>query len=211
MFNNKVFSEALNYYKIVYDFAGEGTNPWVLFYMGICHENLDNIDTSIKCHLKAVELDDGMNDDNILYEAYDRLCGLFFKKRDYYKSLEYARLKLKYAINDSERAESYSDLGSNYYQLDNYTEGLSYLDKSIKIYNSILKKRKLDTIEAWDYVLSYSTKGSVLEDSHRYDEAIEIYSLGKKILEKYKNEEFYHDLINIFNEGLSKCYKKLVK
>lgn len=211
MFNNKVFSEALNYYKIVYDFAGEDTNPWILIDMGICYKNLDDIDSSIKCHLKAVELDAGLNNDNILYEVYEKLSALFSMRKDYYKSLEYARLKLKYAINDSERAASYYDLSSNYYQLDDYTEGLSYSDKSIKTYNSILKKRKLDTMEAWTYVLSYFAKGGILEDSHRYDEAIETYSLGKKILEKYKNEEFYQGLINSFNEALSSCYKKLVK
>lgn len=211
MFDNKVFSEALNYYKIVYDFAGEDTNPWILFYMGICYKNLKDIDSSIKCHLKAIELDKGLNDDNILYECYEKLYALFYNRNDYYKSLGYARLKLKYAINDSERAVSYNDLASNYYQLDNYTEGLSYSDKSIKTYKSILKKRKLDTNEAWNYVLSFFTKGCILEDSHRYDEAIETYTIGKKILEKYKNEEFYQDLINSFNEGLSNCYKKLVK
>ena len=27
----------------------------------------------------------------------------------------------------------------------------------------------------------------------------------------YKNEEFYQDLIDNYNEGLSSCYKKLVK
>ncbi|MBQ3325323.1 MAG: retroviral-like aspartic protease family protein [Muribaculaceae bacterium] len=211
MYDNKVFSEALNYYKIAYDFAGEDTNPWILFYMGICYKNLDDIDSSIKCHLKAVELDDGMNDDNILYDAYNKLCGLFFLKEDYFKSLEYARLKLKYAINDSERAESYYDLGSNYCQLNNFTEGLSYSNKAINTYNSIIKKRSLDTGEAWLYCLSYQDKGNSLEELYRYDEAIETYSLGKKILEKYKNEEFYQGLINSFNEALSSCYKKLVK
>ena len=211
MYNNKVFSEALKNYKIVYEFMGEETNPWVLFYMGHCYLNLGDIDSSIKCHLKAVELDDGINDNNILYKAYSMLCILFSKKNDDYNSLEYARLKLKYATNDSERAASYHDIGYNYFQLNNYTEGLSYLDRSIKTYNSILKKRKLDALEAWDYVLSYLTKGNILELSYKYDDAIETYTTGKKILDNYKTESFYQDIMDRFNEGLLSCYKELVK
>lgn len=211
MYQNKVFSEALKNYKIVYDFMGDEINPWVLINMGICYKNLDDIDSSIKCYLKAVELDDGINDNNILYEAYDKLSGLLFLKEDYYKSLEYARLKLKYAINDSEIAASNYDIGSNYYMLNNYTEGLSYTDKSIKTYKSILKKRKLDTGEAWVYCLSYQDKGNSLEALHKFNEAIETYNIGKRIIEKYKNESFYQDIMNSFNRGLSRCYEKLAK
>ena len=112
---------------------------------------------------------------------------------------------------DHEKADAYDQIGSNYFNLNNYSEGLSNLDKSINIYKSILKKRKFSTYEAWVYCLSYLFKGSSLENLNRYDEAIETYTTGKKVIEKYKNEEFYQDLINGFNEGLSSCYKKLVK
>lgn len=211
MFNNKVFSEALNYYKIVYDFYGEDTNPYILLSMGVCYKNLDNIDSSIKCYLKAIELDDGENEDRILFELYSKLSYLFVLKEDYYKSLEYARLMLKYVINDSERAAAYSEIGIKNYLTNNNTEGLSYIDKSINTYKKILKNRSLDTDEASYYVLSYLYKGYILEELFRYDEAIEIYATGKKVIEKYKNEEFYQNLIDDFNKGLSSCYKKLVK
>ena len=211
LYTDGIFGEALKYFKLVYEYEGDNINPWVLFKMGVCYHNIGDKDSSIKCHLKAIELDDGDNEDNILYEAYSKLAALFFLKEDFYKSLEYARLKLKYAINDSERAESYSDIGSSYYQLNNCTEGLSYSDKSIMTYKSILKKRKLNTIEAWNYVLSYSTKGSILADLHRYDEAIETYMIGKKVVEQYKNERFYHNLIDRFNKGLADCYQELAK
>lgn len=211
MFNNKVFSEALNYYKIVYDFYGEDTNPYILLSMGVCYKNLDDKDSAIKCYQKAIELDDGDNEDNILFELYSKLTYLFALKEDYYKSLEYARLMLNYVLNDSEKAAAYSEIGIKNNLTNNNTEGLSYINKAINTYKSILKKRPLDSDEASYYVLSYYFKGSILEDLHRYDEAIETYTIGKKILEKYKNEDFYHDLINNFNEGLSGCYKKLVK
>ena len=211
MYKNKVFSEALNNFKIVHDYLGEETNPWVLYRMGICYANLDDNDSAIKCYMKAVELDDGDNQDGILFDAYNKLVAQFSRKGEYYKSLEYARLMLKYSINDSERADAYFSIGSNYLDLNNFTEGLSYLENSINTYKSILKKRELGTYEAWSYCLSYLDKGCSLLELHRYDEAIETYTTGKKIVEQYRTESFYQNLIDSFNECLSICYKKLVK
>ena len=211
MFNSKVFSKALNYYQIVYDFYGEDTNPYILLSMGVCYKNLDDIDSSIRCYLKAIELDNGKNEDDILFELYSKLQGLFSQKKDYHKTLEYARLMLKYATNDSEKADSYYSIGFSNYALDNNTEGLSYLDKSINTYTTILKKRRLDTDEVWGYILSYLYKGRSLEELYRYDEAIETFMMGKKITEKYKSESFYQDLIDSFNKALSSCYNKMVK
>lgn len=118
---------------------------------------------------------------------------------------------LKYAINDTERAEAFWNIGSKSNNTNNFVEGLSYLDKAINTYKSILKRRRLDPDEAWTYCLSYLDKGLSLEGLCKYEEAIDIYTTGKKITEKYKNEEFYQNLIDSFNEGLSICYKKLVK
>ena len=211
LFSDRIYEEALKYFRIVYDSYGDDTNPYVLFYMGVCYDNLDDSDSSVKCLQKAIELDDGENEDNILIEIYFRLINIYSLKKNYSKSLEYSKLMLKYASQDHEKADAYYQIGSNYFNLNNYSEGLSNLDKSINIYKSILKKRKFSTYEAWVYCLSYLFKGSSLENLNRYDEAIETYTTGKKVIEKYKNEEFYQDLINGFNEGLSSCYKKLVK
>lgn len=210
MFDNKVFSEALNYYKIVYDFAGEDTNPWILYKMGFCYYNLDDKDSAIKCYQKAIELDDGDNEDNILYEAYSKLAAIVSLKGEYSKALEYSKLMLKFATNDSERAEAFWNVGSNNYSTDKYNKGLTYLDKSIKTLKLILKKRKLTIDEAWTYASSYLDKGLCLESLFRFQEAIDAYTTGRTIAEKYKNEVFYHDLINDINKGLSRCYNKLV-
>ena len=211
LYKDKVFSEALKNFKIVYDYCGEETNPWILFYMGVCFHNLDDYDSSVKCHLKAIELDDGDNEDNILYQIYLKLAATFSLNKDYSKSVEYSKLMLKYAINDTERAEAFWNIGSKSNNTNNFVEGLSYLDKAINTYKSILKRRRLDPDEAWTYCLSYLDKGLSLEGLCKYEEAIDIYTTGKKITEKYKNEEFYQNLIDSFNEGLSICYKKLVK
>lgn len=118
---------------------------------------------------------------------------------------------LKYASTDSERANTYHNIGVRNYLRNNYAEGLPYLEKSINTYKSILNKRKLDTDEAWNCGLSYLYKGYSLEELYRYEEAIDAHMKGKRFVEKFKKEHFYQNLINSFNEGLSSCYKKLVK
>ena len=62
-----------------------------------------------------------------------------------------------------------------------------------------------------NYIFSYFYKGWSLEELHRYDEAIETYTTGKKALDNYKNESFYQDYIDLFNEDLSRCYNELTK
>ena len=206
-----IWTEALKYFKIVYDSWGEETNPWVLYFMGVCYSNLDDIDSSIKCHLKAVEIDDGDNEDNILHLAYLNLTNIYNEKKNYTKSLGYAKLLLKYSDDDSERASAYYFIGSNYCSLENYAEGISYLDKSINTYKSILKKRQLEFDEIMFCGLSYYTKGGALEDLSRYEEAIETYTIGKKTLEKYNTDGSCQDLIDGFIKALSYCYQELAK
>jgi len=210
-YKDGIYAEALKYFKIVYESSGEETNPWVLYYMSVCYDNLDDTDSSVKCIQKAIEIDDGDNEDNILLSAYSRLANINSLKRNYSKSLEYSKLALKYAIDDSERARAYYFIGSNCCSLENYAEGISYLDKSINTCKSILKKRKLEYDEILFYGLSYYTKGGALEDLSRYEEAIETYTIGKKTLEKYNTDGSCQDLIDGFIKALSYCYQELAK
>lgn len=211
LFFDRIYEEALKYFKIVYDSYGEETNPWVLCYMGTCYDNLDDEDSAIKCYLKAIELDDGENDENILFEIYFKLSNMFSLKKDYSKSLEYSKLMLRYANDNSKRAYSYYCIGSNYCDLNNYIEGLSNYDKSIATYKAILIKRKLDTHDAWTYIFSYLGKCDSLVSLRRYDEAIKTANQAKNELEKYKKEYFYKEFLNLFNELLSTCYHQLAK
>lgn len=211
LYTDGIFGEALKYFKLVYEYEGDNINPWVLFKMGVCYHNIGDKDSSIKCHLKAIELDDGDNEDNILYEAYLKLAAIVRLKGDYSKALEYAKLMLKYTTNDSERTEAFWSIGTTDYSLEKYNEGLAYFDKSIKTLKLILKKRKLTIDEAWTYAQSYFESGLCLESLYRFQEAIDAYTTGRTIAEKYKNEDFYNDLINDINKGLSRCYNKLVK
>lgn len=209
LIEHEVYSEALKYYKIVYEYWGEDTSPWVLYSMGICYSNLKERDSAIKCHQKAIELDGGENDEGILFEIYSKLAAISSLDKDYNQSLEYSRLMQKYATTNSEKANALYQMGSSYHDLKEYTEAITYSDKSINAYKLLLKARVLDHLEAWNYVLSHLIKGWSQEGLHRYDDAIETFTMGKQILERYRNEDFYLSDLDLFNGGLSRCYKEL--
>ena len=211
LIEHEVYSEALKYYKIVYEYWGEDTSPWVLYSMGICYSNLEDKDSAEKCHSKAIELDDGENEDGILFDIYSKLSGIIHVKGDYYKSLEYSMLMLKYATTDIERAKAFNSIASDYWQQNKFSDAVSYATKAINTYKLIMRKQKLSTNGSENYIFSYLYKGWSLEELHRYDEAIETFTEGKKALENYKNDFFYQDYIDFFNRGLSRCYKELTK
>lgn len=209
LLDNNVYSEALKNFKIVYEYWGDDTNPWVLYSMGICFSNLNDNDSAIQCYLKAIDLDDGENDEGILCEVYFKLSSITSLKQEYDKSLEYALLMHKYAKTNTDKANAYYKLASAYRQIKKYSEAISYSNKAIETFRLILKKRTLNSYEAGNYTFSFIYKGWSLEELHRYDEAIEAFTDGKKVLDNYKNEYFYHDDIDAFNRGLSRCYNEL--
>lgn len=209
LLNSGIYSEALKNFNIVYEFYGEDTHPWVLYAMGVCYSNLKDRDSAEKCHLKAIELDNGENEDDILCSVYSKLSYITSLKKEYNKSLEYAMLFLKNATTTSKKAEAYNRLAGAYNNLERFSDAITYSNKCIETYKSILKKRTLDSSEAEDYTYSFLYKGWSIEELHRYDEAIDAYESGKKALEKYKDEQFYQEYLDLFNRGLSRCYKEL--
>ncbi|MBR5169830.1 MAG: retroviral-like aspartic protease family protein [Muribaculaceae bacterium] len=208
LLDNKVYSEALKKFRIVYDFWGEETSPWVLYYMGLCYANLEDNDSAQRCYLKAIELDGGENVDGILFYVYDKLAA---STQNHSKEFEYSMLMLKYAKIDIERALAYYSVGASCFFLKKYTESVSYSDKSISAFKIVLKKRELNSYEASFYISSFLGKGWSQEELHRYNEAIETFTSGKKALENYKNEDFYLEMMDCFNEELSYCYNELTK
>ena len=208
-FEHKVYSEALKNYQTVYDYWGDNVNPWVLYSMGICYSNLKDNDSSEKCHLKAIELDGGENEDGILCEVYAKLSSKANDKCDYNRSLEYSILMQKYAIDRTEKAMAFERTAYACYKLKKYSDAISYSDKAIESYKLASNNRKLDSYYADNYVFTFLDKGWSLESLHRYDDAIDAFTTGKRILEKYNNENFYQIYMDAFNSGLSRSYKEL--
>lgn len=211
LLDNRVYSEALKNFKIVYEFYGEDTNPWVLYCMGICYSNLKDRESAERCHLKAIELDNGENQDGILFYVYSKLASIVHNKKDYNRSLEYSLMMQRYAIHNIEKAEALVSIAGEYWRLEKYTEAVKYSEKAVDMYKLLLKKGKLNSYEAEDYTMAFLYKGWSLEELHRYDEAIEAFTMGKNFLENYKDEEYYQDYIDAFNINLSLCYEKLAK
>jgi len=208
-FSNLIYSEALKYYNIVYDYYGDDTHPGVLLQMGKCYSQIGDKDSAIVFFHKAIDLDDGENQDGVLFEVYQCCYFYYFYIRDYNLAFQNAKLSEKYAINKSDKAEAWAYLGEINYFLNKYADALSYLDKSIDSYNQLKKQRKLDSAEYMIYSGAVLDKGHSLQSLKRFNEAIEMYTLEKKLLEQCKNERYYQNRLDDCNMSLSECYENL--
>lgn len=211
-YRNEIYSEALKYFKIIYDSYGDMTHPRVLFGMGTCCAYFKDYDHAVKYYLKAIDIDDGENEDGILSSVYDKLSLIYYIHEDYNTSIDYALLQLKYAIDDVHKATSYSEIANVYTSLEDYSKADYYADLSINTFQMILKMNILDDRQAHAYIQSYLIKGLALENAHKYEQAIEMYMTGKRKIDLFKNQNMNFDnLTDLFNMNLSSCYDNLVK
>ena len=209
LYDNDIFSEALKYYRIVFEYLGDETNPSVLISMATCCSNLNERDSAIDYLYKAIDLDDGNNEDGILFGIYLKLSSSHYLNRNFTKALECAKFMEIYAIDISDKAQAYSYLADINNRLEKFTEALCYSDKSIANFKQLKKKRELDSIEYLDYVRSVIEKGYSLQNLKRFDEAIDVFTSGKKIIAQRKNEANYQDLLDECNLAISECYESL--
>ncbi len=211
MFDNDITSEALKYYKIIYESYGNDTNPFILFKMGICYSRLKDYESSKQCHLKAIELDGGNNYDGILFEVYPVLSAIYFGNNEDEKGLDYLKLALKYAPNEREKAKLCKEIGSQYsstfYSHQDYFKSIEYYNEAIKIYEQMQKKNDLNSDDEFLFVMTLCYKAYALEHLSLYEEAIESLNKAQKINE-INHKEAYEIMIN---KGLSDCYKGLSK
>ena len=211
MYENEVFSKALEYYEIIYNSYGDETNPWVLYKMGICYTRLGDENSSKQCYLKAIELDDGNNEDGVLYRVYRILGAKCFLEKEYTSGLEYAKLALKYANDDNERIGAYTSIGMIYETLQKYTESIPIYDKIISGYNKILTKRELTHGERIGFVHAHTSKAQALLSLYKFKEAIQVYNYVNSIVEQYENKynDDFRRLKFTINDGLSRSYDGL--
>lgn len=136
LFDNDQNLQALECYKIIYEASGDETSPWILYKMGICFARLDDDNSSIKCHLKAIELADGEDDENdIKFEAYYKLAVAYYFLNDADKSIKYYIAAAEYTDEPSLKAECYISI-ADYYSVNSYLKALEYYRKAEKIYDS---------------------------------------------------------------------------
>jgi len=209
LFDNQIYSEALKYYTIVYEYYGDKTDPGVLYTMSNCCKHLNDEDSALDYLYIAIDLDNGKNQDGILFDIYESLYYLNCLNDNYNRALECAKLMENYAISISEKGQAYANLGEINNLLDNYVQALSYTDKSIANFDQLKKKRKLDATEYMHYVSAVIEKGKSLLYLKKFDEAIKMYTLGKKIIGLIKNDDNYQEFLDECNLGLSECYENL--
>ncbi len=208
MYDNDIDSEALKYYKIIYEAYGDETNPWVLYKMGICYSRLKDYQTAMNCHLKAIDLDEGNDEDGLLFKVYPILAILYSLNDENEKELDCLKLALKYAPDESEKVGLYIQIGTKYSSVFNsnpdYFNSLKYYDEAIKILEK-LQNNNLGPYGEIQLIETYCFKAKTLEQLHRYEDAIETYNKAKKMNDKKHVDVFETQM----NKGLSDCYKEL--
>lgn len=209
MFENDIYSEALKRYKIIYESYGNDTHPLILFKIGFLYLSIKNLESAKQCLLKAIELDEGYNEDGVLFKVYPLLAIYYSLNDENEKELECLKLALKYAPNESEKVGLYIQIGTNYSSVFNsnpdYFNSLKYYDEAIKILEQMQNNNNLEPYGEFQLIQTYCFKAKTLEQLYRYEDAIETYNKAKKI-----NDKNPEDMIEtMINKGLSDCYKEL--
>lgn len=210
MYNNEIYSEALKYYKSVYESYGNDTHPLVLFKMGICYfDGLKDPVSAKRCYLKAIELEDENNEDEILYALYRNVANICFWDEDYLNGLEYSKLSLKYATNLKEKICANMFIGGEYLTFfHQYNKSIEHYDQAIVLYKQIQQSRELGSDELDEFIESYTSKGYALEELYRFDEAIQQYEEAKRINDKYYKNDITDGVIKRL---LSECKERRSK
>ena len=180
LFDNDKNLQALESYKIIYETYGDETNPWVLYKMGICYSRLDDRTSAIRCHLKAIDLAEGEDDENdIKYEAYYKLGLISRLLNDIDNSINYFIAASEYIDDPSLKAECYIQI-ADLCSLNSFFKAIEYYQKAEKIYDS-------------SHDIDFLTK------AHLYDKITTCYSIN----EYYSKEIEYCDkTINAYNSAM---------
>ncbi len=259
LFDNDQNLQALDCYKKIYEAYGDETNPWILYSMGICFSRLRDYNSSIRCHLKAIELAAGEEDEeDVKFEAYYKLGLIYYILKDSEESVKYYILASEYTDNLSMKATCYNEIAFYYFSKQNfinaidyykkiekihnqmskisllekatiifqiglcygmkknhkdYYNAIEYFDKAINIYNTQVKKEGIsDKKDLQNYIESYIPKGSAFVCLAKAEEAINVLSIAKELLMKYKDKidkEWYEQRRKELNSLLSDCYSAL--
>ena len=201
LFENNQNLQALESYRIIYETYGEETGPWVLYKMGICYSRLRDYNSSINCHLKAIELADGEEDeDDVKFEAYYIL-------KDLDKSVKYYTFASEYTVDLSMKAECYNEIASYYFKNQNFSEAIDYYKRIEKIHvqmsniDASAKAKLFHTIG-----LCYGLKGNKNDHSKAieyFDKAITLYNSQVKKRETLDEKDLHTYISSYHLKGSS--------
>ncbi len=140
---------AISYYKRAFDYADEDLRVEVLVELALQYQIIDEIDNSLKCYMKALEI--GINIDLVLREFTSCV------KRNG-KSLEGIDMLERYLDEHPYSAKAWFYLGMLHFEND-----LS--DKAVDSYDFALAIKE-------DYALVYYKKAEALIKQEKYEEAL---------------------------------------
>ncbi len=106
-----------------------------------------------------------------------------------------------YGLKHEKTANSYNNLGSIYWQQDNYKKALEYDTKALKIRKEVLGEEHPDTAE------SYNNIGSVCHKQYKFDEALKYHQKALKIREEILGKEHPDTATSYSNIGEVYCEK----
>lgn len=111
----------------------------------IRHEK--NRDSIIVYSNRLLELANDLNVDDTKYFhwAYNMLASAYQELGELDRSLEYHHLSVTYAVDDQQRAVSYSNIGSVYQNNKDYANALAHYKKAIKLFDQIQDSLRLGT------------------------------------------------------------------
>ncbi len=136
-----LYSEALNYYSIAYQYALKSNNQERIAQtynnFGLIHKDKGNYDKAYTYFIKAKEIyENSKNFKNLAY-TYNNIGIIYKRKHNYNKAIEYFNqsLEIKKKINDNRTiANSLSNIAECYLEQKNY-------DKAIECYNKAIELR----------------------------------------------------------------------
>ena len=186
LFDNDQNLQALESYKKIYEAYGNETGPWVLYKMGICYSRLRDYNSSIRCHLKAIELAAGEEDEeDVKYESYYKLGLIYYILKDSEESVKYYILASEYTDNLSMRAECYNKIAFYYFSNKNFINAIDYYKKIEKIHSQISN-------------ISLLEKATII-----YNIGL-CYGMKKNHNDYYNAIEYLDKAINIYNTQVKK-------
>lgn len=117
LISNQQFEEAINVLKEAFTLDEENEN--ILFYLGVCYQNLELFDEARKYFKQCIDIDDSY------FDAYEGLADCLYELERYHEALHYYKVYLDNTVN-LEVSLKYIDLEI---ELENFNYALIYMQE----------------------------------------------------------------------------------
>ncbi len=170
--------------------------------MGIIYWYQGNLTESLKYHLLALKVREGIKDKKGISFSLNNIGLVYSNLGNYPKALEnyFAALKSFEEIGDKESiAVSYINIGLIYRDQGNFQKALNNYFTALKIFKELGDKRNIAN--------SFNNIGAVYDDQGKYDEALKNYFMALKIQQEIGDK---HSIANSYeNIGLIYMYQDI--